>query len=111
LQITTGNEELASFVEADQDEAWRLVMGEEIASIKEKRTCELTELPHGHHAIGLCWVFKQKKNEASAVIKNKARLVAKGYVQQAGADFVEVFTLVARMEYVCLVLTLTTDEG
>jgi hypothetical protein len=45
--------------------------------------------------IGLKWVFKQKKDDSGAVIKNKAHLVAKGYVQQAGVDFNEVFAPVA----------------
>jgi hypothetical protein len=37
-------------------------------------------LPHGHRPIGLKWVFKVKRDEASAIVKHKARLVAKGYV-------------------------------
>jgi hypothetical protein len=45
-------------------------------------------------------VFKQKKDEFGAIIKNKACLVAKGYVQQASIDFDEVFAPVARMESV-----------
>jgi hypothetical protein len=56
-------------------------------------------------------VFKLKKDESGAVIKNKARLVAKGYLQQAGVDFEEVFAPVARMESVRLVLALVADEG
>jgi hypothetical protein len=63
---------------------------EEINSIQENDTWELTELLRGCCAIGLKWVFKQKKDELGAVIKNKAHLVAKGYVQQAGVDFNEV---------------------
>jgi hypothetical protein len=45
------------------------------------------------------------------VIKNQTCLVAKGYMQQVGGDFEEVFTPVARMESMCLVLALTADEG
>jgi ABC-type uncharacterized transport system substrate-binding protein len=86
-------------------------MRDEITSIKENRTWELIELPSGHCAIGLRWVFKQKKDESGAVIKYKARLVAKGYVQQVGVDFEEVFAPVARMESVHLILALAVDEG
>jgi hypothetical protein len=111
LQLTTGDGEPASFAEADQDEAWRSAMRDEIASIKENRTWELTELPNRHHAIGLRWVFKQKKDESGAVIKYKVWLVAKGYGQQAGVDFEEVFTPLARMESVRLILALAADEG
>jgi hypothetical protein len=77
-----------------------MAMQEEIDSIHENHTWELTELLRGYCAIGLKWVFKQKKDESGAVIKNKARLIAKGYVQWAGIDFDEVFAPVARMESV-----------
>jgi hypothetical protein len=86
-------------------------MQEEIDSIQENHTWELTELLRGCRAIGLKWVFKQKKDESGAVIKNKARLIAKGYVQQDGVDFDEIFAPVARMESVRLVLALAADEG
>jgi hypothetical protein len=111
LQFVAGGSELRTFAEADQDQAWRVVMQEEIDSIQENHTWELTELSRGCRAIGLKWVFKQKKDESGAVIKNKARLVAKGYVLQAGVDFDEVFAPVARMESVRLVLALAADEG
>jgi hypothetical protein len=56
-------------------------------------------------------VYKIKKDESDAVIKNKAQLIAKGYVQQPSIDFEEVFALVAHMESVHLVLALATNEG
>jgi hypothetical protein len=52
-----------------------------------------------------------KKNSAGEIIKCKARLVAKGYVQQQGVDFEEVFTSVAWMESIRLLLALTAQEG
>jgi hypothetical protein len=52
-----------------------------------------------------------KKNNAGEIIKCKARLVAKGYVQQQGVDFEEVFTSVAQMESVRLLLALAAQEG
>jgi hypothetical protein len=68
-------------------------------------------LPCGHRAIGLKWVFKLKYNEAGDIVKHKARLVAKGYVQQHGIDFNEVFAPVARMESVHLVLAMAVHHG
>lgn len=46
-------------------------------SIEENGTSELTNLPKGHRAIGLKWVFKLRKDATGEVIKHKARLVAK----------------------------------
>ncbi|KAF0925238.1 hypothetical protein E2562_015954 [Oryza meyeriana var. granulata] len=45
------------------------------------------------------------------IVKHKVRLVAKGYVQRTGIDFEEVFTPVARMESVRLLLAVTVHEG
>lgn len=77
--------------EAEQHQRWRSTMLEEIATIEENKTWRLVDLPRGHHAIGLKWVFKVKKDARGEVTKFKARLVAKGYVQQPGVDFNEVF--------------------
>lgn len=72
---------------------------------------EYTELPEGHKAIGLKWVYKIKKNPESEIVKHKARLVAKGYVQRRGVDFNKVFAPVAHMETVQRLLTLAAQEG
>jgi hypothetical protein len=76
----TSAEEPMSFKEAEQDAAWRAAMHEEIKAIEDNDTWELTSLPAGHHAIGLKWVYKVKRNEAGNVVRHKARLVAKGYM-------------------------------
>jgi hypothetical protein len=56
-------------------------------------------------------VYKLKQNEAGDIVKHKTRLVAREFVQQEGIDFDEVFTLVACMESVCLLLALAAQEG
>ena len=65
---------------------WRKAMEEEMCAIRDNDTWELTELPTGHRAIGLKWVFKIKKDPQGNVIKHKARLVAKGYAQRERAS-------------------------
>nr|GEU81252.1 hypothetical protein [Tanacetum cinerariifolium] len=58
-----------------------------------------------------CWVLKNKKDERGIVIKNKARLVAQGYTQEEGIDYEEVFTPVARIEAIRLVLAYASFMG
>jgi hypothetical protein len=106
--MSTG--EPCTFAEAEQDAVWQAVMQEEIDFVKRNQTWELADLPQGHRAITMKWVYKLKRNEAGEIIKHKARLVARGFVQQEGIDFDDVFAPVARMESVRL-LTLGAHEG
>jgi hypothetical protein len=108
LQI---GEEPDTFAEAHEEQAWRDAMAEENKSIEDNNTWRLVTLPPGHRPIGLKWVYKVKKGPEGEIVKHKARLIAKGYVQQPGRDFDEVFTLVARIESVCMLLALAAEEG
>ncbi|GKV41340.1 hypothetical protein SLEP1_g48885 [Rubroshorea leprosula] len=99
-----------NFNEAAKDEKWRKAMDEEMNAIKKNDTWELVTLPQGHAAIGVKWVFKEKKNSKGEVERYKARLMAKGYKQQHGIDYEEVFAPVARLETIRLIISLATQN-
>jgi len=103
-------EEPRSIKEAEADPNWVGAM-EEMKSIRDNQTWSLVELPKGHRAIGLKWVYKVKRDEKGNIAKYKARLVAKGYVQRPSVDFEEVFAPVARLESVRLVLAIAAHFG
>ena len=65
----------------------------------------MVELPKGHQAIGVKWVYKKKMNPQGEVERHKARLVVKVYRQKAGIDYDEVFAPVARMETIRLLIS------
>jgi hypothetical protein len=100
LHLACDDGEPRSFAEAERHAAWRAAMQSEMDAIEKNHTWELAELPRGHSAIILKWVFKMKRDEASAIVKHKARLVARGFVQREGIDFDDTFAPVARMESV-----------
>jgi hypothetical protein len=83
-------------------------MQSEMDTVEKNCTWELVDLPHGHNAITLKWVFKLKRDEAGAIVKHKARLVARCFVQQKGIDFDDTFAPVAQMESVRLLFALAT---
>lgn len=69
LHLAYDDGEPRSFAEAEGHAAWRATMK------------KLADLPSGHCAITLKWMYKLKKDEASAIVKHKAHLVARGFVQ------------------------------
>ncbi|KAL4297638.1 hypothetical protein GQ457_12G007010 [Hibiscus cannabinus] len=99
-----------NFDDAVKDERWKLAMDEEIKSIEKNNTWELSELPKGHEAIGVKWIFKKKKNASGEVVRYKARLVVKGYKQKHGIDYDEVFASVARIETIRLIIALAAQK-
>ena len=50
------------------------------------------------------WIFRNKLDEKSNVIRNKVRLAAQGYKQEEGIDFDESFAPVTRLEAIRLFL-------
>ena len=60
--------------------------------------------PKDHTIISTKWIFRNKLDESSTIIRNKARLVAQGYNQEESIDFDETFAPVARLEAIRMLL-------
>ncbi|GJR87419.1 gag-pol polyprotein [Tanacetum coccineum] len=97
--------------QALKDESWVEVLQEELLQFKLQQVWILVNLPFGKKAIGTKWVFRNKRDERSIVVKNKARLVAQGHRQEEGIDYDEVFAPVARIEAIRLFLAFTSYKG
>lgn len=106
-----GVDEPGSFKHAVKDDNWKQAMEQEMESIKENDTWELTKLPPGKKIIGLKWVYKLKKDAEGRIVRYKARLVAKGYAQEQGVDYDEVYAPVTRLETVRLLLALSAKKN
>jgi hypothetical protein len=65
-----------------------------------------SELPNGRKPIGSKWVFKKKLNAVGQVKKFKARLVAKGYSQVEGVNFGDIFSPVAKLTSIRVLMSL-----
>ncbi|GJX22080.1 zinc finger, CCHC-type containing protein [Tanacetum coccineum] len=109
--MLTLDKEPRNYNEAKLNPKWLKAMKTELESIIKNNTWKLVPLPKGFVPIGLKWLFKIKRNVDGSIMKYKARLVAKGYVQQPGIDFDEVFTPVARLETIRLLIALTAGKG
>nr|GFA33927.1 hypothetical protein [Tanacetum cinerariifolium] len=74
--------EPANVAEAFRDAHWVSAMKEELNNFARLKVWRLVPRPVGKSVIKTKWIFKNKKDESSLVIRNKARLVAVGYSQQ-----------------------------
>ena len=92
-------------VDSEDGKLWKEAMVDEMASLHKNEAWDLVELPAGRKPIGSKWVFKKKTNAEGKVEKYKARLVAKGYSQVPGIDFGDIFSLVAKVTSIRLILS------
>ncbi|GJU95687.1 putative ribonuclease H-like domain-containing protein [Tanacetum coccineum] len=104
---TRGKIQKASSVQQALVEA----MQEELLQFKLQKVWILVDLPFGKNAIGTKWVFRNKRDERSMVVRNKARLVAQGFRQEEGINYDEVFAPVARIEGIMLFLAFASFMG
>lgn len=81
-------------------------MMEELKSIEVNKTWSLIELPQGKKEINVKWVYKVKLNQKGELTRHKARLVAKIFIQKKIIDFDEVFSPIARIKTIRLVIGL-----
>nr|GEX82360.1 retrovirus-related Pol polyprotein from transposon TNT 1-94 [Tanacetum cinerariifolium] len=94
--------EHANVAKALSDADWVSAMQEELDQFARLKVWRLVPRPEGKSVIKTKWIFKNKKDESSLVIRNKERLVAVGYSQQEEIDYDETFAPVARIEAIRL---------
>ena len=96
--------------EACKDDHWIQTMKEELDHIVKNETWELVPRPKDKNIIGTKWVFRNKMNEQSEVVRNKEILVCKRYSQQEDIDYEETFSPAARIEAIRIVLAYVASK-
>ncbi|GJV54993.1 retrovirus-related pol polyprotein from transposon TNT 1-94 [Tanacetum coccineum] len=104
------NIEPDNVAEALKDSDWVSAMQDELDQFARLKVWRLVPQPKGKTIIKTKWIFKNKKDESSLVIRNKARLVAVGYCQQEGVDYDDTFAPVALIKAISLFLAYATHK-
>ncbi|MCI05130.1 retrovirus-related pol polyprotein from transposon, partial [Trifolium medium] len=89
---------------------WRKAMAEELAALEANNTWSVQPLQQGKKAVGCRWIYKVKYRADGSLDRYKARLVAQGFTQQAGIDFLDTFSPVAKLTTVRILLSLAAQK-
>src|SRR3954470_5973058 len=101
------HDELANYDEAmmSPDSAkWFEAMKSKMGSMYKNKVWTLVDLPDDWECIENKWIFKRKTDADSSVTIYKARLVEKGFDKVQGVDYDEIFSLVAMLKSVRIML-------
>ena len=85
-------------------EAMKSAMG----TMYENKVWTLVDLPVDRQAIENKWIFKRKTDADSSVTIYKDLIVTKGFRQVQGVDYDEIFSLVAMLKSVIIMLGIAT---
>lgn len=77
----------------------------------KNKTWEIVDLPKGKKTVGCRWLFNSKCKADGSVERYKARLVAKGFTQKCGIDYQETFALVAKIDYIRVLISLAVNSN
>ena len=81
-------------------------MDEEYRSLMANSTWDLVPLPKGRKHVRCKWIYRTKYASDGSVERLKERLVSKCFSQVEGIDYNETFAPVAKMNSICLVVSL-----
>ena len=93
-------------VMSKDSDRWQDAMKSEMDSMYTNKVWTLVDAPEGVNPIGCKWVYKKKIGVDGQVETYKARLVAKGFRQKQGIDYDEIFSPVAMLKSIRIMLAI-----
>ncbi|KAM1580053.1 hypothetical protein ACFX1Z_041414 [Malus domestica] len=100
----------STYLQASKHAHWRSAIQDEYNALQSTGTWSLVPFQSHQNIVGCKWVFRVKKHPDGTIDRYKARLVAKGFHQQAGLDYKETFSPVAKPITIRILLSLAVQH-
>ncbi|MBW0468340.1 hypothetical protein O181_008055 [Austropuccinia psidii MF-1] len=88
-----------------QANKWKSAIIEEISIIEENGVWQAVPLLPEANILGSTWVFREKEDHTSKVVRYKAKLCIQGFSQIEGIDYNETYALNGRIASLCFLLS------
>lgn len=99
------------FKEAMASEMWHGSVNAEFETLEQNRTWDVESLSPGKNVVGCKWVYTLKYNADGTIERPKSPLVAQSFTQQEGLDYMDIFSPVAKLTSVKLLIGLAAAKG
>lgn len=86
-------------------------MEEEVQTLEKNKSWDVVDLPYRKESVGCIWVFTVKLHLNGTAESYKARFVAKGYTQTYGVDYEKTFALIAKINFVYILIFVVENHG
>ena len=93
-------------VMSKDSDRWLEAIKSEMKSMKVNNVWTLVDPPEGIKSIGYKWIFKRKRDADGKVETYKACLIAKDYRQYYGIDYDEIFSPMAMLKSIRIMLAI-----
>lgn len=80
-----------------------------MVALHQNRTWGLVPFPLAKKIVGCEWVYTVKFNLNGSIDPWTTRLVTKRYTQTYGVDYKETFSPIAKISYVCVIISLAAN--
>ena len=98
-----------TYLQASKYAHWRSAMQEEFNALQSTGTWSLVPASNSQNIVGCKWVFRIKKKPDGIIDRYKARHVAKRFHQQAGIDYQDTLSPVAKPVTIIVLLSLVVQ--
>jgi hypothetical protein len=107
----THSTEPKTYREVCQSKHWLKAINAELEALAKNGTWIIVDLPSNVKPIGSKWAYIIKHKADVSIDRYMARLIAKGHNQIKGQDFFDIFSLVAKLTTIRILLTIASIQN